>query len=170
MNNGEDLEAWEEAIRDVTPLKTENVAIAAPKRKPGTVQKTSTVAFKPIKHELKLNGACDIDKRTMQRLKRAQIPVEGVLDLHHQTEDTAYALVHHFVTEAYLAGKRCIIIVTGKGLHQQDEFTPRGCLKTRVPQWLAHDELRGLILTYVHPPAHMGGEGALMLLLRRKRA
>lgn len=168
MSENED-DVWENAVRDVLPLKPKKIALSTLKRRVNAVQKTQTVMLKPIKHELKINGSHDIDKRTMQRFKRGEMPVEGVLDLHHQTEDKAYDLVRRFVTESYLQGKRCVMIITGKGLHRQDEFSPYDCLKTRVPQWLAQDELCGLILTYIHPQERLGGSGALMLLLRRQR-
>ena len=166
----EDDETWEEVIRDVPPMAQKKVVLNKPKRFKYSVQKMQTVAVAPVRHSLTLNGTADIDRRTFTRLKRGELPVEGVLDLHHQTEDNAFEMVRRFVTESYLQGKRCVIIITGKGLHQQDEFVPRGCLKTRVPQWLQSDELKPLILTYVHPHENQGGEGALMLLLRRKRA
>lgn len=168
MSEEED-QSWEDVIKDVTPMAPKKVVLTPPKRFKYSVQKMQTVAAKPMKHTLQLNGTSDIDRRTFERLKRGELPVEGVLDLHHQTEDKAYEMVRRFVTESYLGGKRCVIIITGKGLHQQDEFAPRGCLKNRVPQWLQSDELKSLILTYVHPRENQGGEGALMLLLRRRR-
>ena len=38
-----------------------------------------------------------------------------------------------------------------------------------VPQWLNMPRLRALIVVYKHPSARLGGEGALYILLRRKK-
>ena len=52
----------------------------------------------------------------------------------------------------------------------EDIFAPKGVLKDRVPQWLQIEELKQLILSYIHPSEKLGGSGALYILLRRKRS
>ena len=66
--------------------------------------------------------------------------------------------------------KRCVQIVTGKGLHREDDiFAARGVLRDLVPQWLNNGLLRPLILTFDYSRPEDGGEGALTILLRRRR-
>lgn len=121
---------------------------------------------------LELNVTDNIDNNTAKRFKREEFPVEATLDLHGCTEDQAYNKVFDFVKTSYIRQKRCILIITGKGLQKKDDedfFATKGILKERVPLWLNTPELRPLILSFRHPSAKNGGEGALYILLRRKR-
>ena len=166
-----DKTAWKEAVEDVTVISHKSVA---PQIKPKTgfkAEREQTVPLKLYHHELKLGTSADIDANTMRRFKREEFAVEASLDLHGYTEERAYNAVCKFVTQAYLSGKRCILIVTGKGLqhHDEDIFAPKGVLKERVPQWLGQDNLKQLILSYIHPSPKLGGSGALYILLRRHR-
>ena len=171
MTDNEDEEFWQESVRDVQRLPENKIAAPVKQKKLQLREREETVPLKLIKHDLKLGTHADIDGNTMRRFKRGAFPVGGVLDLHGYTEDKAYEAVRRFVTESYLSGKRCVMIITGKGLYHADEdvFQPKGVLRERVPQWLNQDNLKQLILTYIHPAAKMGGAGALCLLLRRKR-
>lgn len=167
-----DDEVWAAAVRDVSPLPEANIISSTQKKKRQVMGRIETVPFKIYKHTVALDGKADIDRNTMRRFKRGEFPIEASLDLHGYTEQQAFEAVHKFMTSAYMSGKRCVIIVTGKGLKHQDEdvFAAKGVLKQRVPQWLNSDELRQLILTYIHPAEKLGGQGALLILLRRKRA
>lgn len=167
-----DDEIWAEAVRNVRRLPETHVVAGGQQKQRQTVERIETVPFKIYKHEVVLDGKADIDRNTMRRFKRGEFPVEAVLDLHGYTEQQAFDAVHKFISSAYLSSKRCVIIVTGKGLNHQDEdiFAAKGVLKQRVPQWLDSDDLRQMILTYIHPTERLGGTGALLILLRRKRA
>lgn len=171
MTDKEDEEFWQEAVRDVRQMPENKIAAPVKQKKLQLREREETVPLKLVRHDLTLGTHADIDGNTMRRFKRGEFPVEGVLDLHGYTEDKAYEAVRQFVTESYLSGKRCVMIITGKGLYHADEdvFQPKGVLRERVPQWLNQDNLKQLILTYIHPQEKMGGKGALCLLLRRKR-
>lgn len=122
--------------------------------------------------ELREGRLADIDGATARRFKRGDFAVEATLDLHGYTEDRAYTAVGDFIKKAYLAQKRCVLIITGKGLAHDDNddvLAFKGLLKEKVPQWLNTRELRPLILAFRHPDVKLGGSGALYILLRRKR-
>ncbi len=172
MTDKDDEAFWQDTVRGIEPFRDVRVEVVAKKSAVLRRSREKHVPLKLFKHKPTLGTHADIDGNTMRRFKRGEFPVEGVLDLHGYTEDKAYEAVCKFVTESYLSGKRCIMIITGKGLYHQNEdiFQPRGILRERVPQWLGQDNLEQLILTYIHPAAKMGGEGALCLLLRRRRA
>lgn len=121
---------------------------------------------------LELDITDNIDNNTAKRFKREEYPIEATLDLHGYTEDKAYDKVFEFIKTSYIRQKRCILIITGKGLPKKNDvdiFATKGILKERVPQWLNSSELRPLILCFKHPTAKNGGDGALYILLRRKR-
>lgn len=122
--------------------------------------------------KLQAGDFANIDANTIKRFKRGEFKIDGELDLHGHTEDKAYDAVHSFIKNAYLRGKRCVLIITGKGYHHDDNddiFASKGVLRDRVPQWLNDPELRPLILTFMHPEAKLGGTGALCILIRRQR-
>lgn len=170
--NQQDESFWKETVKDVQKMNKSSVA---EKPTPKFVKKHTSVAeyavVKNYKHMPDFETSSDIDKQTLRRFKREEFGVEVTLDLHGKTENEAFEAVHHFITQAYLSSKRAVLIVTGKGNFHQDEdpFTVRGVLKERVPMWLKDDDLRGLILTYIHPSQKLGGQGAIYILLRRNR-
>ena len=112
-----------------------------------------------------------IDKNTLRKFKREEFAIEATLDLHGKTENSAYEAVADFIPRCYASAKRCVCIITGKGLnvHADNDILPqKGILKQLVPQWLNVPHLRGMILIYKHPTARLGGDGALYILLRRQ--
>ncbi len=171
MSDAEE-EAWQQAIQGVTPLKCNRTVVGGKNKPRRPVEKIRIVPLKFYKHNLELGTVADIDRATIRRFKRQEFPVESVLDLHGFTEERAFEAVNDFVINAYLDGKRCVIIITGKGLNHETEdiFAAKGVLKQRVPQWLNGEELRQFILSYIHPAERLGGKGALYILLRRRRS
>ena len=72
-----------------------------------------------------------------------------------------------FIKAAYNSGKRCVLIVTGKGI-DDTLFSTKGVLRKSVPNWLSHSEISPLILGFKNPAEAKGGAGALYILLRKK--
>ena len=105
----------------------------------------------------------DIDRRTATRLKQGRLPIEGRLDLHGMIRDTAFQAVQGFVQSSALDGKRCVILVTGKGLGQRGG----GVLRNEVPQWLNLPANRKYIISFTYAQPKDGGTGALYIYLRR---
>ena len=101
-----------------------------------------------------------------KRLQQGALHVEARLDLHGMTQNAAHAALIRFVLAEARAGKRLLLVITGKG-RQGPDGQATGVLKQYVPLWLDAEPLRGHLLA-VRPalPRH-GGEGALYLLLRR---
>lgn len=107
-----------------------------------------------------------LDRRTMLRLRRGAIPPETQVDLHRCTQNQAHELLTGFLAASQAAGRRCVLVITGKGYGSDGAI---GVLKTMVPRWLDEPPNRARILA-VSPasPSH-GGDGALYVLLRRDR-
>jgi DNA-nicking Smr family endonuclease len=92
------------------------------------------------------------------------LPIEGTIDLHGMTQVEAYRSLHHFLAVSQERGRRCILVITGKGSHSE------GVLRAAVPHWLNLPASRGLVLAFAYAtPAH-GGVGALYVLLKRRRS
>jgi DNA-nicking Smr family endonuclease len=115
----------------------------------------------------------EVDGRTAQRLRRGQMEIDGRLDLHGLTRDQARAALERFILSSFAAGRRCLLVITGKGKSRagaENWLTPEpGVLKQNVPEWLETAPLRDIVLrTEPARPQH-GGGGALYVLLRRNR-
>ncbi len=174
MANKDDEVCWQELVKDIRRLQHNNVPLVGkrttlkvvPKISPDRVYRGETLA------SLAIGVTDNIDANTARRFKRGEFKTEAELDLHGYTENKAFDAVVSFVKQSYLKGYRCIEIITGKGLHQNDEddiFANRGILKNRVPQWLNLPDIRPLVLALHHPEHRQGGSGVIRILLRRQR-
>ena len=171
----EDEEFWLDAVKDIK--KTASNQIISP-TKPNPIKQKEKVYYATKQEFSSYSKFLDdfenggIDKSTLRKFKREEFKVEAVLNLHGLTEDEAFAKVDSFIPQSYALGRRCVMIITGKGIrvHPNDDiFTSKGILRKQVPQWLNMARLRAMILIYKHPSEKMGGEGALYILLRRNK-
>ncbi|RVT83448.1 DNA mismatch repair protein MutS [Rhodobacteraceae bacterium CCMM004] len=113
-----------------------------------------------------------MDKKTFARMKRGKLGIEGRLDLHGMTLADAQGRLNRFILDAHAAGKRLVLVITGKG-RDRDEGGPiptrRGALKHQVPQWLTSGALRAAVLQVTEAHRSHGGSGAYYVYLRRPR-
>ncbi len=113
-----------------------------------------------------------MDARTHGKLKRGKLRPEARIDLHGMTRDQAHPALVSFVMAQHAAGKRLILVITGKG-KRSDEGGPiperRGKLRHEVPLWLAQPPLGPLVLQVTEAHRGHGGQGALYVYLRRNR-
>ncbi len=165
-----DDETWEEVVKDVKPLKNNRfVQEIEAKEVPIRSDKVTTVTFDTLKkyHSVEKDDFSQMDGSLAKRFKREEFRIEAVLDLHGMTEKSAFDEVCDFIKSAYNQGKRCVLIVTGKG-YDEALFSEKGVLRKSVPNWLSHTEISSLILAYKNPSEAKGGAGALYILLRKK--
>jgi DNA-nicking Smr family endonuclease len=90
--------------------------------------------------------------------------VEGRLDLHGMTQAEAHPALTDFLAGAQDAGKRCVLVITGKGLRPDGRA---GVLRDAVPGWLNSPPNRRRILSFTPATPADGGTGALYILLKR---
>ena len=152
-------------VDTVTTKKTPQITVK-PHRQYAVKQEFST--YSKALEDMENGG---IDKSTLNKFKKEEFKIEAVLDLHGYKEDDAFEKVEDFITDCYNKGKRCVVVVTGKGhLHQnEDIYTPTGVLKRQTPQWLNMPRIRSMILIFKNPAERHGGNGALYILLRRNK-
>ena len=115
--------------------------------------------------ELSAGAAAGLDSRTMDRLKRGRLRPEAKLDLHGKTRDEAHRALADFLARSQGAGRRCVIVVTGKGRLSEGG----GVIRNEVPHWLNLAPNRARILGFAQAQPRDGGAGALYVLLRRTR-
>ena len=103
-----------------------------------------------------------IDKSNARRLRQGRARIEDIIDLHGMTQAEALATLRQFVQRAAFAGKRTILVITGKGRAGQ------GVLRARVPEWLKEQPLSQLVIAISDAQPADGGTGALYVRLKRK--
>jgi DNA-nicking Smr family endonuclease len=104
------------------------------------------------------------DLSGQRRIRRGQSEIDARLDLHGHTQDTAHRELISFILREHAAGSRCILVITGKGR------LGTGVLRTRLFDWIADPDLRAMIAGYARAHPRHGGEGAVYLFLKAKRA
>lgn len=176
MNDDGDMgdeDLWDAVMRDVTPIKgrEKTVRLPAPK-KVSKASKVVQAAEKPASSRTVPQGH-DVDRNTLKRFQKGQMPIEARLDLHGMNQGQAHEALRAFIAASYAAGRRCVIVITGKGLtgKTSEEWgnAKPGVLKQRVPEWLEDAALKPYILQISKAQRKDGGDGALYVLLRRKR-
>jgi DNA-nicking Smr family endonuclease len=173
----DDAALWQKVAATAKPLKpAKRAAAPKPKMKPReepAVPKTpraapppSAPATAPKPRALEAGAAVDLDRRTAERLKRGQLAIDGRIDLHGMTQDDAHAALARFVAASRARGRRCVLVITGKG---RPGAEGGGVLKQAVPRWLNEPSLRAQILAFATAQPKDGGGGALYVLLKRVR-
>ena len=95
-------------------------------------------------------------------------------DLHGYSLDEANNKINDLIKDSYEKGVKKLIIVTGKGLHSQNEKDPYisknlGILKYSVPEYIkSSDELMSLISQIKEADNEDGGSGAFYVYLKKK--
>ena len=97
------------------------------------------------------------------------------IDLHGFTLDEANKTVERFIKKSYEEGVGKIRIVTGKGLHSDNEKNPYlskdlSILRYSVPEYIKkNNELMKLIIEFKEASSHDGGEGAFYIHLKKNK-
>ena len=177
----DDFRLWKEFTRDIEPLEEpdwaaleELIARESPKTKIIRGE-ADTMPVYNLPPEAKIHAERQppqLDGRTEQRLRRGKLPIEGTLDLHGRTQEQAHRLLHDFILNAQTRGKRCLLIITGKGRSTAGGAivdVPDGVLKQRLPDWLSMKPLKDIVIKIVPAQQAHGGGGAFYVYLRRLR-
>ena len=94
-------------------------------------------------------------------------------DLHGYSLDEANKKVSSLIIDSYQRGIRKLVIVTGKGLHSQNEKDPYvsknfGILKYSVPEYVKNNlELMNMITKIEDAKLNDGGSGAFYIFLKK---
>ena len=95
------------------------------------------------------------------------------IDLHGYTLEEANRSIENFITKSYEDGINKLIVVTGKGLHSQNEKDPYvsknfSILKYSVPEFISNNKsLMKIIHEMQDAKIEDGGEGAFYILLKK---
>jgi DNA-nicking Smr family endonuclease len=105
-----------------------------------------------------------LDAAIVKKLRRGDYAVQGHLDLHGMTREEAKPLVEAFLKDSRRGGKRCVLVVHGRGLHSRDQLP---VLKEALRTWFGHGKFARHVLAFATARPADGGGGAVYVLLRR---
>ena len=113
-----------------------------------------------------------IDKDKFEEKKNIKTKI---IDLHGYTLIEANKIIGEFIKKSYLEGVSKLIVVTGKGLHSNNEKDPYvskklGILKYSVPEFINQNEdLMKKIIDIKGAKIEDGGEGAFYVYLKKNK-
>lgn len=178
---------WHEVVRDVRRVRRKRVVAASAELRASEKLKKITVMPDPAprpppvaKAKVAVKGS-GLDGSTSEKLRRGKIVPDAVLDLHGLTQAQAHARLNSFMRSSAELGRRCVLVVTGKGApqstrHEADDGfvmpqrSKSGILRMMVPRWLGEGDGRALVAGTQAAHQRHGGDGALYVYLRRRRA
>ena len=97
------------------------------------------------------------------------------IDLHGYTLDQANQKISDFISQSYMDGINKLIIVTGKGLHSENEKNPYvskdlSILKYSVPEYIKNNKnLMNKIYEFSEAKIEDGGSGAFYIFLKKPK-
>lgn len=103
--------------------------------------------------------------RRMKQLRRGTLVPDATLDLHGFARQDVEAKLLSFITNARHQGWQVLLVITGKGLHSPDG---EGVLRSAVEDFLQRSG-NDPVVEWGRAPRQYGGDGAIVLFLRRQQ-
>ena len=162
---------WEDFKQSVIPIQKKKIVSSFKKK----------IIFKnneKPKHEINISQELEIksnnvkkflEKNIHKKILKGKIRVESTLDLHGCGIEESKMKVVEFIHKSFTYNKRLLLIITGKGERGAvtSGWAGKGKLKENVPKWLDSDYLEKHILWFDNAPPQKGGNGALLVYLRK---
>ena len=121
-----------------------------------------------------LSGNEKLPNKDYQTLDKKSLKTRSI-DLHGYTLEEANKTIEEFINKSFKENINKLIIVTGKGLHSQNEKDPYvsrdlGILKHSVPEFIKNNKSLMNIINEIKD-AHIedGGSGAFYITLKKNK-
>ena len=107
--------------------------------------------------------------------KKSPLKIKSI-DLHGYTLEQANKSIESFIIKSYEESTNKLIVVTGKGLHSQNEKDPYASkelsiLKYSVPEFISKNkDLMNIIYEIKDANIEDGGEGAFYIFLKKNKS
>lgn len=160
---------WESYTRGVAPVRSAKPKPRLAKAVPEKAVVRANAATEPPKLP-KLNATSQLTKdvfialerKREKSLRQGDVEIDGKLDLHGMTQVEAFAALADFMRKKVKAGKRHLLIITGKGRGGA------GVLRRSLEAWLGQLPEASAVLALRPAALKHGGDGAFYVLLRKK--
>ena len=135
-----------------------------PQNSPEARKPNSTFRW-PDPNEPRLAAAPGVSDSLILALGRGDPEPEEKIDLHGLRRDSVSRLLADRIKSAHARGIRCLVVVHGRG---QRSGTGEAVLRDAIPGWLTKSACAKHLLGFAPAPNRLGGEGAMLVLLRRR--
>ena len=121
-----------------------------------------------------IDGKEKLKNKDINYNNRVNLQKNLSIDLHGYTLSEANEKIKKVIINSYNSGVKKILVVTGKGLHSQNEKDPYvskdlSILKYSVPNFIEKNmELKNLITEMKEASLEDGGSGAFYIYLKKK--
>tara|TARA_X000000368_G_scaffold375982_1_gene328741 strand:- start:131 stop:544 length:414 start_codon:yes stop_codon:yes gene_type:complete len=121
-----------------------------------------------------IDGKEKLKNKDINYNNRVNLQKNLSIDLHGYTLSEANEKIKKVIINSYNSGVKKILVVTGKGLHSQNEKDPYvskdlSILKYSVPNFIEKNmELKNLITDMKEANLEDGGSGAFYIYLKKK--
>jgi DNA-nicking Smr family endonuclease len=121
-----------------------------------------------------INSTEKLPNKDFKHQKNKNLKVRSI-DLHGYTLDEANKTIENFINKAFSENINKLIIVTGKGLHSENEKDPYvskdfGILKYSVPEFITNNaSLMNMINEITDAKIEDGGAGAFYVFLKKNK-
>ena len=121
-----------------------------------------------------INSTEKLPNKDFKFQKNKNLKVRSI-DLHGYTLDEANKTIENFIKKAFSENINKLIVVTGKGLHSENEKDPYvskdlGILKYSVPEFIKNDkDLMSKINEITDAKIEDGGGGAFYIFLKKNK-
>ena len=122
-----------------------------------------------------INSTEKLPNKDFKHQKNKNLKVRSI-DLHGYTLDEANKTIEDFINKAFSENINKLIIVTGKGLHSENEKDPYvskdlGILKYSVPEFINNNaSLMKMINEITDAKIEDGGGGAFYIFLKKNKS
>ena len=183
--SAEEQEAWSRLAQSVTPLNGRALPkkLALPEvpvkpAKPAAKPAAKPIARNPIKKAAPAptspriaQSETGLDSHWERRFKGGRVEPDLTLDLHGHTLDTAYSRITAGLDQAVSMGARVVLVIAGRErpVDPADRGHKRGAIRAKMLDWLAAGPHANSISAVRRAHRSHGGDGALYLILKRRR-
>jgi DNA-nicking Smr family endonuclease len=170
--NAEERALWAKVVATVRPLE---VGVATPpvEEEPPVLQAAPTPTSPRTSPKVPAGRSkapgTTLDSSWDRRLSRGTLQPDVTVDLHGHKLDSAYSLLDLRLDQAIAGSARLVLLVTGKPPSDDRRPAARGEIRAAVGDWLAASRHAGDIAAVRNAHPRHGGQGALYIVLRRKR-
>ena len=122
-----------------------------------------------------INSNEKLPNKDLKTLNNRTIKIKSI-DLHGYTLDEANETIEKFIIKAFSENINKLIVVTGKGLHSENEKDPYiskelGILKYSVPEFISNNaSLMSMINEITDAKIEDGGQGAFYIFLKKRKS
>ena len=115
-----------------------------------------------------------LPNKDLKSIKKKTLKIKNI-DLHGYTLDEANKVIEKFINYSYQEGVSKLIVVTGKGIHSNNEKDPYiskdlSILKYSVPEFISNNKkLNEMIYDIQDAKLEDGGSGAFYIYLKKNK-